>query len=106
MDIISRADGLGVGLLVHELRQYLTMHERILADGVMITETNGNNISSSKVHPLISARAKTVTNIKGLLSEYGLTPAARSKVVVNESSQQSGTEVGKLLEAIQSANKK
>lgn len=63
---------------------YVELCKKVKIKDLVITTINGNKIHN----PLLSARNKALTNLKELATEFGLSPASRSRLSVGEEEEQ------------------
>lgn len=80
LKVISKADERALHLYCKAWEEFIKMEKIIEKEGM----TFQNGAGGISAHPLISAREKMYRNALRFLTEFGLTPAARSKVSVNK----------------------
>ena len=82
MKVLSKEDEFALAMLattIHEVEICTAMIEDV---GRTYVTTNQNGDKLIRGHPLIGQRADAMRRAQSLLGEFGLTPAARSKVSV------------------------
>lgn len=84
MGVGTAADSLGFALLADQLSMYLRLRALISADGPVIYGEGSQGNSTQKPHPALAQMNTSYTNIIKLMTEYGLTAAARTKVDANK----------------------
>ena len=78
MGVGTAADGLAFTLLADQLSIYLQLRAEVYADGVLIerSKSKGGRI----VHPALAQMNTCYSQLVKLMTEFGLTAAARTKV--------------------------
>ena len=82
MGTLTDADQPFIELLARSQDDYLTACEMIESQGYLIKCTNGNGITSEKVHPAVAERNTIRSHLIQMYAQLGLTPASRSRVKV------------------------
>lgn len=80
MGVGTEVDALGFALLSDQLSMYLRLRALVSADGPIIETEGSNGQVNQKPHPALAQMNTSYTNIIKLMTEYGLTAAARTKV--------------------------
>lgn len=80
MGVGTEVDALGFALLSDQLSNYLRLRAIVQADGLIVDVVAANGASQQKAHPALVEMNKSYTNIVKMMTEYGLTAAARTKV--------------------------
>ncbi|MEO0036681.1 MAG: hypothetical protein RLZZ501_2704, partial [Pseudomonadota bacterium] len=81
------ADGFGLERLAETYAEILRYRSLIEADGVTYTTTGTSGDALIKAHPAVAMLADADRRFKSYLVEFGLTPAARTKVKVDGKDQ-------------------
>lgn len=76
----TSVDSLGFALLSDQLSMYLRLRALVSADGPIIEAEGSNGELRQKPHPALAQMNTSYSNIIKLMTEYGLTAAARTKV--------------------------
>jgi P27 family predicted phage terminase small subunit len=84
MGILSRHDGPAIEMYCDAYSTMVKAQEGIKASGLLIKGGNG----APKANPLIAIANEAQRNALKILVEFGLTPAARSRVSVNAPQEQ------------------
>lgn len=80
MGVGTDVDALGFALLADQLAMYLRLRALVSADGPIIESEGSQGQVTQKPHPALAQMNTAYTNIIKLMTEYGLTAAARTKV--------------------------
>ena len=80
MGVGTEVDSLGFALLADQLSMYLRLRALVAADGPIIISEGSNGQPTQKPHAALAQMNTSYTNIIKLMTEYGLTAAARTKV--------------------------
>lgn len=80
MGVGTEVDSIGFALLSDQLAMYLRLRAIVSADGLIIETEGSQGQITQKPHPALAQMNTTYTNIIKLMTEYGLTAAARTKV--------------------------
>lgn len=80
MGVGTDVDSLGFALLADQLSMYLRLRALVAADGLIIYGEGSQGNKTQKPHPALAQMNTSYTNIIKLMTEYGLTAAARTKV--------------------------
>lgn len=97
MDVISRADGVIVGLLASEFEEWVKLDQTIKAEGFMKEMPTATGFLQNVVNPLIKVRDDKLKVILKMLGELGLSPVARSRLQVNKKNAQEKSTLGQFL---------
>ena len=97
MNIITKADSIIVGLLSNELGEWAVLNKDVRAEGVMVKLPTATGFMQDVVNPKLKIRDDKTKVILKMLGELGMSPAARSKVVVNEKDKQQKSALGEFL---------
>lgn len=84
MGVLTEADGFALERLCDCYAEILTLRELIDAQGRTYETTSTQGESVLKANPAVAMLADVDRRFKSYLVEFGLTPAARSKVQVKE----------------------
>ncbi|EHO8532987.1 phage terminase small subunit P27 family [Vibrio parahaemolyticus] len=104
MDIITKADAVIVGLLSNELGEWAELNKAVREEGVMVKLPTATGFMQDVVNPKLKIRDDKTKVILKMLGELGMSPAARSKVQVNEKNKQEKSALGEFLAAIKPNN--
>ena len=80
MGVMTEADGDALALLCTSWARWLEAEEQLRRYGIVIKSPSGYPIQS----PYLSIARQSMAEVRSLLSEFGLTPASRSRVSVAE----------------------
>jgi P27 family predicted phage terminase small subunit len=80
MGVLTRADRVALSLLCEALASYVTAHQIATKEGSTYETTSETGGTMIRAHPVVAMGAESVRFAKTMLGEFGLTPAARSKV--------------------------
>lgn len=83
-NIAAQTDKFSLYLLCSNYAEYMSMCETIANDGFMIDALTAKGEEIKKIHPLLAEKNRLYTNIKSMLTEFGLTPNSRRGVVKAE----------------------
>ena len=97
MDIVTKADSTIIGLLSNEMSEWVELNGHIREEGYMIEMPTATGFMQTVVNPKIKIRDDKLKVILKMLGELGMSPAARSKVVVNERSKNEKSALGEFL---------
>ncbi|WP_081276181.1 phage terminase small subunit P27 family [Vibrio cyclitrophicus] len=100
MDIITKADGVIVGLLSNELSEWFVLNKAVREEGVMVKMPTATGFMQDVVNPKLKIRDDKSKVILKMLGELGMSPASRSKVQVNEANKQEGSALYEFLAAV------
>lgn len=81
MGVLTIADEFALEQLVEAYSDWRQAHEVIAAEGTHY-ETEGASGLMIRAHPAVAMRSDGARRFQSLMSEFGLTPASRSKVSV------------------------
>lgn len=83
MGVLTLADAMALERLCDIYAEILQLKNQIASEGnTYIVQTSGGFLI--KPHPAVAMLADADKRFKGYLTEFGLTPAARSKVNIND----------------------
>lgn len=99
MNIIAKADSFIVGLLSNELAEWADLNRCVESEGIMVQMPTATGFMQDVINPKIKLRDDKLKVILRMLSELGMSPAARSKVQVNEKDKQEKSALGEFLAA-------
>lgn len=80
MGVGTEVDSMGFALLADQLAMYLRLRALVSADGLVIETEGSQGQITQKPHPALAQMNTAYTNIVKMMTEYGLTAAARTKV--------------------------
>lgn len=100
MDIISRADGVIVGLLASEFEEWVKLDQLVKKEGFMKKMPTATGFMQEVVNPNIKLRDDKLKVILKMLGELGLSPVARSRLQVNKKNAQEKTTLGQFLSEV------
>jgi len=75
-DILQRTDRVALAAYCGLYSQWAASEVAIKRDGILIVNDKGSTVE----HPAVKIKTKTLTAIRGYLSEFGLTPATRQRL--------------------------
>ena len=84
MKVATAADPIAVGLLCDALAEYVKARTAYLADGMTYETTGKSGDTMIRAHPAVGIAADAWRRAKLMATEFGLTPASRAKVSVND----------------------
>ena len=84
MGVLTLADGFALERLCDTYCEILKFRTQLMAEGETYTVTTMNGETLHKAHPAQAMLSDADRRFKGYLIEFGLTPAARSKVNVKD----------------------
>lgn len=80
MGVGTEADGLAFALLADQLSIYLRLRAAVAADGPLVDVMMSNGAIQQKTHPALAQMNSSYGQIVKMMTEFGLTAAARTKV--------------------------
>jgi len=83
MGVGTDADGLAFALLADQLSIYLRCRAEVAADGPLIDVEMASGVIQRKTHPGLAQMNSSYGQIVKMMTEFGLTAAARTKVDAN-----------------------
>lgn len=84
MGVGTGVDAMGFALLADQLSMYLRLRAIVQAEGALVeVEGSAGNVNM-KSHPALAQMNVAYSNITKMMTEYGLTAAARTKVDANK----------------------
>jgi len=99
MNVISKADGIIVGLLSNELSEWLELNNEVRKEGVMIKLPTATGFMQDVINPKLKIRDDKTKMILKIIGDLGMSPAARSKVQINKDYKQEKSALGIFLAA-------
>lgn len=87
MKVLQRADSFALEMLASAYDEWRTLTKMINKQGLTIKRKDTHGHLVSKANPLLKQRNETNNKIIRLLSEFGLTPSSRSRLVSNEKNE-------------------
>lgn len=99
MDIVGKADSLIIGLLSNEIEEWVLLNQMVKAEGFMVKMPTATGFMQDVINPKIKVREDKLKTILKMMGELGLSPAARSKVQVNEKNKEEQSALGQFLAA-------
>lgn len=100
MNTICKADGIMIGLLANELDEWFELNEALRKEGVMVKLPTATGFMQDVVNPKIKIRDNKIKVILKILSEFGMSPAARSGVQTSEHAKNKDSALYEFLSAI------
>lgn len=105
MNILTKADTFIVGLLSNEIEDWMALQEAVSVEGVIIKMPTATGFKQEVVNPKVKLKDDKLKIILRMLSELGMSPASRSKVMVNKHAEEEKSALGEFLKlAKQRAN--
>lgn len=80
MGVLSLPDELALEQLVEAYADWRQAHEVIAAEGTHYETTSTSGATMIRAHPAVAMRSDAARRFSSLMSEFGLTPASRSRV--------------------------
>ena len=80
MGVLTRADGPALRMTCEAWARFFEARRAILQFGSMTYETEGVAGKQIKLHPNVGVQERAERTLRSWFSEFGLTPAARSRV--------------------------
>src|SRR3569623_481106 len=80
MGVLTTADGMALTGLCEAYADWLDAIDAIKRDGLTYETTNQQGETLIKANPAVAMKSNAVRRIRAWLIEFGLTPAARSKL--------------------------
>ena len=99
MNIVTKADSTIIGLLSCDMSEWTELNELVQTEGFMVKMPTATGFMQTVVNPKVKVRDDKLKVILKMLSELGMSPAARSRVTVNESSKNEKSALGEFLAA-------
>lgn len=99
MSIVTKADSLIIGLLASEIAEWVELDSHIKSEGFMVKLPTATGFMQTTVNPKIRVRDDKLKVILKMLGELGMSPAARSKVTVNQKDKDQKSALGEFLAA-------
>jgi P27 family predicted phage terminase small subunit len=97
MNIVTKADSVIIGLLSSEMAEWTELNDLIKSEGFMVKMPTATGFMQTVINPKIKVRDDKLKVILKMISELGMTPAARSKVNINEKSKNEKSALGAFL---------
>jgi P27 family predicted phage terminase small subunit len=83
MQVLTKADPVALGLLCDALADYMAARADVVANGATYT-TEGKGGEMQRRRPEVDVMVEAWKRAKVMLTEFGLTPAARAKVSASD----------------------
>ena len=80
MGVLTRADRIALALLCDALASYANAKSVVATEGSTYETASETGATMIRAHPVVAMGAESSRFAKTMLGEFGLTPAARSKV--------------------------
>lgn len=80
MGVISTLDGMALELLIGAYVEWRTHRDYLDQEGETYTTKTALGDSLIKAHPRVAMMADAWKRLRGMMAEFGMTPASRSKV--------------------------
>lgn len=84
MGVLTVADEFALEQLVEVYAEWRTAMEVVACEGTHYETTTAGGGSLVRAHPAVAMRSDAARRLQSLMSEFGLTPASRSKVSVSQ----------------------
>ena len=84
MDVLTLADRKALELLVSAYAEWRDCRDTVRLEGAFFDSHTAAGSPTIKAHPAVAAAADAWRRVRSMLVEFGLTPAARSKVSAAE----------------------
>lgn len=88
MGVLTVADEFALEHLVEAYADWRHAHDVIAAEGTHYETTSSTGGTMIRAHPAVSMRSDAARRFQSLMSEFGLTPASRSRVSVSGDREQ------------------
>lgn len=93
MGLLSELDGMLFSALCIEFARYAEANRELKKEDLALTNDRGNKYSN----PLVAISSTSLRLVLTLAREFGLSPAARARIVVNDGGEQEEEDLAKLL---------
>jgi P27 family predicted phage terminase small subunit len=80
MGVLGDGDLIALALLCETLGEYLDARDTVAREGATYEAQTEAGATMYRAHPAVAQRNDAARRVQSLLSEFGLTPAARAKV--------------------------
>lgn len=80
MNVISTLDGMALELLIGAYVEWRKHRDVLEQEGETYTTTTMTGDTLIKAHPRVAMMADSWKRLRGMMAEFGMTPASRSKV--------------------------
>ncbi|MBW1251963.1 MULTISPECIES: phage terminase small subunit P27 family [Pantoea] len=80
MGVITKLDGMALELLIGAYIEWRTHRDYLDEEGETYTTKTQTGDTLIKAHPRVAMMADAWKRLRGMMSEFGMTPASRSKV--------------------------
>ena len=90
MGVASSTDVEAIALVAKRLAEVIICSENITQEGMVIDTVNIRGERMLRGNPAVAQRSEAMRHLQSLLSEFGLTPAARTKVVAKQTKAGTG----------------
>ncbi len=80
MGVLADGDKTALALLCEAICEYLDARDTVQREGATYSAVTEAGATMHRAHPAVAQRADAARRVQSLLSEFGLTPSARSKV--------------------------
>ena len=81
VDILANIDNYNLAILANSLEKYIECTRKLNCDELTVTHINKRGFETTQKNPLISIQIQYADVIKKLGAEFGLSPAARLKII-------------------------
>lgn len=81
VDILANIDNYNLAVLANAIEQYIECTRKLNCDELTITHINKRGFETTQKNPLISIQIQYADVIRKLGSDFGLSPAARLKII-------------------------
>lgn len=81
VDILANIDNYNLAILANSIEKYVECTRKLNCDELTVTHINKRGFETTQKNPLISIQIQYTDVIKKLGSEFGLSPAARLKII-------------------------
>ena len=89
IDLLANIDNYNLAVLADSMQRYIECTQRLHTDDYVIITTNKKGQEYHSENPLVRTQLKYAEAVRKISSDYGLTPAARLKIM-----QQNAPELG------------
>lgn len=81
IDILANIDNYNLAVLANSIEKYIECTRKLNCDELTVTHINKRGFETTQKNPLISIQIQYADVIKKLGAEFGLSPAARLKII-------------------------
>lgn len=85
VDILANIDIYNLAVLANAIEKYIEATRKLNCDDLTVEHVNKRGFTTTQKNPLINIQIQYADVIKKLGSEFGLSPAARLKIIEEES---------------------